>query len=103
MCRFDYTWAMSDMISLPVSDIPEPDRRSLENLIGHPLTSDQQVFVMVSSAGKVADDATRRAAVESIRRTLDKVDRHRAAHRIPDEEVDTAVDEAMSHVRPRPG
>jgi hypothetical protein len=43
---------MSEMISLPVHDIPEPDRRSLENLLGHPLETDQQVFVMVFSAGE---------------------------------------------------
>jgi hypothetical protein len=32
---------MSDMISVPVNDIPEHDRRSLENLLGHPLSADQ--------------------------------------------------------------
>jgi len=93
---------MSEMISLPVNDIPEPDRRSLEKLLGQPLEADQQVCVMVFSAGKVADHATRRAAVENIRRTMDKVDRHRAACRVTDEEVDSAVDEAMEHIRPRP-
>ena len=90
------------MISLPVNDIPEPDRRSLENLLGHPLSADQQVFVMVFSAGMVADDQTRRAAAERIRHTLDEVDRRRAAQGITDEEVDAAVDEAMDHVRSRP-
>jgi hypothetical protein len=93
---------MSEIISLPVNDIPEPDRRSLENLLGQPLEADQQVCVMVFSAGRLADDAIRRAAVENIRRTLDKVDRHRAARGITDEEVDEAVDEAMQHIRPRP-
>ena len=33
---------MSEMISLPVNAIPEPDRRSLENLLGHPLQANQQ-------------------------------------------------------------
>jgi hypothetical protein len=94
---------MSEMISLSVNDIPEPDRRSLENLLGQPLQVNQQVCVMVFSAGKVADDATRRAAAETIRGTLDKVDRHRTARGITDEEVDAAVDEAMEHIRPRSG
>jgi hypothetical protein len=93
---------MSDMVSMPVNDIPEPERRSLENLLGHPLTTDQQVFVMVYSAGKLADEATQRQAIQRIRSTLDKVDRYRVAHKIPDNEVDGAVDEAMGHVRPRP-
>lgn len=87
---------------MPVNDIPEPDRRSLENLLGQPLQANQQVCVMVFSAGKVADDATRRAAVENIRRVLDQADRHRASHGIADEEVGAAVDEAMDHIRPRP-
>jgi hypothetical protein len=94
---------MSEMISLPVNDIPEPDRRSLENLLGQPLQAGQQVCVMVFSAAKLADDATRRAAVGNIRRTLDCVDRHRATRVIPDEEVDAALDEAMDHIRPRQG
>jgi hypothetical protein len=89
------------MISLPVNDIPEPDRRSLENLLGHALKSDQQVFLMVFSAGQTVDAATRRAAVESIRRTLDEVDRHRAAQGSTDPEFNAAVDEAMNYVRPR--
>jgi hypothetical protein len=97
-----YTWVMSDMVSMPVNDIPEPERRSLENLLGHPLTTDQQVFVMVFSTGKLADEATRREAVQRIRSTLDNIDRYRVAHEVSDNEVDAAVDEAMGHVRPRP-
>jgi hypothetical protein len=94
---------MSEIISMPVNDIPEPDRRSLENLLGQPLQANQQVCVMVFSAGKIADDATRRAAVDTIRGTLDKIDRHLATCRIADKEVDAAVDEAMEHIRPRSG
>ena len=90
------------MISLPVTDIAEPDRRSLENLLGHPLAADQQVFVMVFSAGRVPDQATRRAAAESIRHTLEIVDQRRAERGVTEEEVDATVDEAMAHIRPRP-
>lgn len=90
------------MISIPVGDISAPDRRCLENLLGRSLEADQQVFVMVSSAGKVADDATRRAAAESIRRTLDKIDRYRGDQGITDDEIDATVDEAISHLRSRP-
>jgi len=89
------------MISLPVNEIPDPDRRSLENLLGHPLQANQQVFVMVLPTGQAPDKATRRAAAESIRRTLAEVDQYRAAHGITDEEVDAAIDEAMQYVRPR--
>ncbi len=89
------------MISFSVNEIPEPDRRSLENLLGQPLQANQQVCVLVFSAGKVADSATRRAAVENIRRTLDRVDRQRATRGIADEEVDAAADEAIEHIRSR--
>jgi hypothetical protein len=92
---------MSEMISFPVRDIPEPDRRSLENLFGHPLEADQQVFVMVCSAGQVPDEGTRRAAAERIRRTLADADRHRVANGVAEDELDAAIDEAMEHVRPR--
>jgi hypothetical protein len=33
---------------------------------------------------------------------LDEVDRRRAARGITEEEVDSALDEAIEHVRPRP-
>lgn len=89
------------MISLPVNEIPEPDRRSLENLLGRSLAADQQVMVVVFAAGKVPNEVARRAAAESIRRTLAEADQRRAAHGITDEEADAAVDEAMQHVRPR--
>jgi len=91
------------MISRPVSDLADADRRTLENLLGHELEASQQVFVMVFSPGQVPDRATRQAAAERIRRTLDEVDRHRAAQGVTDEEVDAAVDEAMVHVRPHSG
>ena len=94
---------MSEVISLPVHEIPDPERRSLENLLGQPLEADQQVCVMVFSVDKMADGATRRAAVENIRRTFDKIDRYRETHGITDQEVDAAVDEAMDHIRPQPG
>jgi hypothetical protein len=92
---------MSEMISLPVNAIPEPDRRSLENLLGHPLQANQQVFVMVCSAGQAADEGTRHAAAERIRCTLANIDRHRADNSIAEDQVDAAIDEAMEHVRPR--
>lgn len=79
------------MISLPVDDLPEPDRRSLENLLGHPLQSDQQVFVMVFSAGQVPDKAAREAAAERIRSTLADIDQYQKADGITGEEVDEAI------------
>jgi hypothetical protein len=94
---------MSHSISLPVNEISDADRRSLEGLLGQTLAPNQQVFVMVSAAAQMPDDTTRQRAVESIRRTLEKIDRFRAASRISDEEFSAAVDEAMEVVRPRPG
>ena len=94
---------MGEMVSLPVNDISEPDRRSLENLLGQPLAADQQVFVMVFAAGTTTDAETRRTAVENIRRTMEKVDQYQAARGIGDDQVEEAVNEAMDHVRPRRG
>jgi hypothetical protein len=94
---------MSAMVTLPVNDIPEPDRRSLENLLGHPLEADQQVFVMVFSAGQLPDEATRRAATARIRQTLAEVDRYRATNGVTDQEVDAAIDEAMHQIHQRSG
>lgn len=89
------------MISLPVHAIAEPERRSLENLLGHPLKTDQQVLVLVYSAGHEVDEATRRAAAERMRSTLAVIDQYRAANSIDDSEVEAAINEAVGHVRPR--
>lgn len=94
---------MSEMITRAVNDLPEPERRSLENLLGFPLDANQQVFVMVLAAGKSPDKETRRAAAESIRRTMAEVDQNRGKNGVSDEELDAAIDEAMHHVRPRSG
>jgi hypothetical protein len=94
---------MSEMITRAVNDLPEPERRSLEHLLGCPLEANQQVFVMVLAAGETPDRETRRAAAESIRHTLAEVDQHRAKSGTSDDEFDAAVDEAMHHVRPRSG
>jgi hypothetical protein len=86
---------------MPVNDIPEPDRRSLENLLGHPLATDEQVCVIVYSAGKSIDAATRRSAANNIRQTLERVDQHRNAQAVSDDATEAAIDEAMERIRPR--
>jgi hypothetical protein len=93
---------MSHSISLPVREISEPNRRSLESLLGQPLAPDQQVFVLVSAPSHTPDEATRRRAVDSIRQTLERIDRRRAANGDSDQVFDAAVEEAMEAVRPRP-
>jgi hypothetical protein len=90
---------MSEMITRAVNDLPEPERRSLEILLGYPLDANQQVFVMVLAAGKSPDRETRRAAAESIRHTLAQVDRNRVNNGVGDEAFDAAIDEAIIHVR----
>jgi len=91
---------MSEIVSIPVNDISAPDRKSLENILGHPLASDQQVCVMVFSAATVPDAETRRAAAERIRSTLTEIDRRRTSDKISQSASEAAIEEAMNHVRP---
>jgi hypothetical protein len=89
---------MSDMINLAVSDIPEADRRSLENLLGCALTPEQQVVVLAFSPSRTADVAARRDVVERIRERLTSIDQFQSANGIDPAEVDAALDEALHHL-----
>jgi putative PIN family toxin of toxin-antitoxin system len=67
-------------------------------MVGRELGEEEKVAVMVFPPGHVPSPAERQAAWERIKTILD-----RAAHNmreIPEEEVESAIDEAMAHVRP---
>ena len=88
------------MTTRNVPDLPTADRTALEHLLGGPLSTDQAVFVMAFTPG-VADDATRAAARQRLERAFAKAAGHAAASGIGAVQADTAVEEAMRHVRPR--
>jgi hypothetical protein len=83
-----------------VQDLPSAEKRSLETLLEHPLEEGQQVFIATYRPGAVPDELTRRAAHEVLIKELHEFQRGAVDQATPLEEVDAAVDEAMSIVRP---
>jgi len=92
---------MNATVTKSVQEIPADARQILEKLLGRPLESDQEVFVMAYSPGTIKKNAIRHKAAESIRKTWKKIDSHVAAAGIPDDEIEAAIDEAINQVRVR--
>jgi len=92
---------MDAMIAKKVSDIPDAKRALLEELIGRHLGADQQVLIMVVNPIAVPSDATRRQAAAGIRQIIAEARARADAQGITEEEADSAVEEAMAHVRRR--
>ena len=89
-------------ITRNVDDLAAPQRKILEDLLGHQLASNQQVFIMAFSPGTVADDETRSAARVRVEQKLNRVQQHAERTGVSAEDADALVDEAMEAIRPRP-
>ena len=82
-----------------VSAMGGDERRSVEQLLGHSLHDDEQVYILAFKPGIVPDEATRRNALASMRRTFEKAERHSAEQKLTDAEIDDAIDQAVDEVR----
>jgi len=82
-----------------VKDIQGGERRWLETTLGQQLQDNQQVFIMVLTPDVEPDEVTRRKAGKSIDAILDQAEQNATAQGVTAEEADSAVDEAMEHVR----
>ena len=56
---------------------------------------------IAKSVSEILDEAIRRRSVASLPETFRKIDEHVAAQGISAEEIESAIDEAMEHIRPR--
>ena len=92
---------MEPMTTRNVVDLPAGDRAALEHLLGRPLSTDQSVFIMAFVPAASADGATRAEARERLEKTFNAAANRAASSGITAEEADSAVEEAMRHVRPR--
>jgi hypothetical protein len=92
---------MEAMISKSVGEIPVTAKRGLEDLLGRELQPDQRVLVVVLSSSTIPDELVRREAVEGLRQLIASAERHADEMGVTDDEIDSAVEEAMAHVRRR--
>ncbi len=83
-----------------VKDIQTSRRRWLEKVLGQHLNENQQVIIMVMTPGRIPDEETRRQARAALQDTFRKTEAYALAHGITDADIDTAIQDAMDHVRP---
>lgn len=89
-------------ITRNVDELAAPQRKIIEDLLGHQLASNQQVFIMAFAPGTVAGDETRSAARARLQTKLLQSQRNAESQGVTPEEADAAVEEAMEVIRPRP-
>jgi hypothetical protein len=96
-----YTLDMESILSRNVSDLPAPERQTLEGMLSQPLSPEQRVFIMAYTPNAVPEKSAREAARAGFQGLFEKVDQYAAADGVTPEEAEAAVEEAMQHVRPR--
>jgi hypothetical protein len=80
-------------------DLSAPVKAAIENLLGRPLQDDEQVSLRVYRRHEAPRGEARRVAA---RRLEDHLDRMASkAKNVPQNEIDTAIDEALQQVRPK--
>jgi len=92
---------MESTSSVNVSDLPAPERQTLEGMLGQHLNSDQRVLIMAYTPDALPEKSVRETARTGLQELFEKVDEQAQAHGIVPEEAEAALEEAMQHVRPR--
>jgi len=92
---------MDANVSCDVNDLFGRDRESLEHLLGTALSPSQRVYVMAFTPGTEPDASSRNLAANTIEALLDKSAAYASVQAVTDSQIDEAVDEAMSKIRPR--
>jgi hypothetical protein len=85
-----------------VNDIAADQKRALEVILGMPLGSNQQVFILAYTPGSLPDELARSEAKRQLEQTLGKNQVFAEERGIDSGEADGAVAEAMQNLRRRP-
>jgi hypothetical protein len=86
-----------------VRNLQASGKRLLEDILGQQLQENQQVFIMVLSPGTEPNEAARDQARAGLEATFRQTEAYARAHDINEDEIDSAIQEAMQHVRPGKG
>jgi len=75
------------------------ERRWLEDSLGQSLREDQKVFIMAFTPGVPPDGTARQKAKKSLHQIFSKAEAHARQNGITQQQIDEAIDEAMSQER----
>jgi hypothetical protein len=73
----------------------------LEQLLGAPLEAHQRVYIIVEAPLAGPAESTRRPAARRMQELMARAQAHADAHGVTDQEMDAAVEEAMTRIRRR--
>jgi hypothetical protein len=93
---------MENILSRNVGEISEPNRRSLEDLLGRQLQQNQRIFIMVFDPSAAPTDEQRATSAAGLREIITEAEKHADEVGATDQEIDAAVEDAMADVRRRP-
>jgi hypothetical protein len=92
---------MAANISRNAGEIPAGDKQSLENILGQPISSGERVYIISFDASEPTEQQREQSA-QQIESVLDSAKLHASKNGVTSNDIDSAVDEAMEHIRPRP-
>jgi hypothetical protein len=90
---------MAEIAIHNVRDLGQDARRALEVLLGRRLAEEEQVSVTALAARPAPSGEARKIAAERLFESLSKMSE--SARAIPDDELESLIDEAMDDVRRR--
>lgn len=77
--------------------LPEAVKSAVEQLLGRPIAADEEVSVVAVPPQQVLPAENRPAVARSLEAFLNR--RAKKVRDVPEEEIDTVLDEAVHHVR----
>lgn len=99
--REDIIKNMSTILTRNVQDLSAASRENLEQLLGTPLQARERVHIVVESPPEGPPADVKLLAAQRIRQIIAQAEARAEQQGIPDAEIDSAVQEAMAHVRQR--
>ncbi len=91
--------AMQNVSMSWARDLSAPVKAALEILLGRPLQDDEQVSLRVYKSHEAPLGEARRDAARRLEEHLDRM--AGKAKDVPQNEIETAIDEALEQVRPK--
>lgn len=79
------------------SDLPPHVKSAVEQLLGRSIEADEEVSVVATPPRQPISSADRASIARKLQSFLER--RAEKVRAIPDEEMDSAIDEAVAHVR----
>jgi hypothetical protein len=79
------------------SELPQPVKSAVEQLLGRPIDADEEVSIVALPLQQVPPSENRAAVAQKLDAFLNR--RAEKIRDVSDQEIDTAVDQAVDHVR----